>query len=90
MTLLVNTFSFLLTFLFLSFIPSVFAEDYSDIIFYHNCDALGSAVIAGGSGTVNYDASISLGTGVIGSAWQNTAPTSNYHEAIFSATDNID
>ena len=36
--------------------------DYSDIIWYHNCDALTTATKSGGSSTVNFDAGILLNT----------------------------
>ena len=56
------------------------ADTYSDITFYHNCDALGDATKSVGSATVSYGGSILLETTspIVGTgSWDNNNAVSN-------------
>lgn len=66
-------------------------EDYSDITFYHNTEALGDATKSAGSGTVTYNAGILLETTlpIVGSgSWDNN--NDGWDNTVFSLASNLD
>jgi len=61
---------------------------YSDIIFYHDCEALDDANKYGGSATVTYGGSVTAETGISGNSWRTNG--AGYNPIYFAISGNVD
>ena len=80
---------------YISGIGTSSAVDYSDIIFYHDCNALDNANKSGGSATIAYDSGWDLlvstngGTAILGAdSWDND--NDGYENISFAISGNVD